>query len=167
MAALELVAIWSIRRKGVPMIKRIILEDIEDANRRGHAERPLQLKLVPNFVDTIQTPPTRPSQGDGLMSCLGCGGWCPLLVFGQQRLNIGQACPPHGAASIGCAAPPVRPTARKWSGRYGCRRLRAGRRQVDQIAIAQFETVFRGIEGKRCSIKNSRTSVGVSANRCR
>ena len=35
------------------MIKRIILEDIEDANRRGHTEKALQLKLVlKHFVDT-------------------------------------------------------------------------------------------------------------------
>lgn len=53
MAALELGSYLVHTPEGVPMIKRIILEDIEDANRRGHAEKVLQLKLVlKHFVDT-------------------------------------------------------------------------------------------------------------------
>ena len=46
MAALELGSYLVHTPEGVPMIKRIILEDIEDANRRGHVEKVLQLKLV-------------------------------------------------------------------------------------------------------------------------
>jgi hypothetical protein len=35
------------------MIKRIILDDIEEARRRGHDQKVLQLKLVlKHFVDT-------------------------------------------------------------------------------------------------------------------
>ena len=53
MAALELGSYLVHTPEGVPMIKRIILEDIEDASRRGHAEKVLQLKLVlKHFVDT-------------------------------------------------------------------------------------------------------------------
>ncbi|QQS54644.1 MAG: hypothetical protein IPM89_01945 [Candidatus Competibacteraceae bacterium] len=53
MAALELGSYLVHTPEGIPMIKRIILEDIEDANRRGHAEKVLQLKLVlKHFVDT-------------------------------------------------------------------------------------------------------------------
>ncbi len=53
MAALELGSYLVHTPEGVPMIKRIILEDIEDANRRGHVEKVLQLKLVlKHFVDT-------------------------------------------------------------------------------------------------------------------
>jgi hypothetical protein len=38
---------------GVPMIKRIILDDIEEARQRGDQPRVLQLKLVlKHFVDT-------------------------------------------------------------------------------------------------------------------
>lgn len=53
MAALELGSYLVHTSEGVPMIKRIILEDIEEERRRGHAEKVLQLKLVlKHFVDT-------------------------------------------------------------------------------------------------------------------
>ena len=53
MAALELGSYLVHTQEGIPMIKRIILEDIEEARRRGHAEKILQLKLVlKHFVDT-------------------------------------------------------------------------------------------------------------------
>lgn len=53
MAALELGSYLVHTPEGVPMIKRIILEDIEEARRRGHTEKALQLKLVlKHFVDT-------------------------------------------------------------------------------------------------------------------
>jgi hypothetical protein len=53
MAALELGSYLVHTQAGIPMIKRIILEDIEEARRRGHAEKVLQLKLVlKHFVDT-------------------------------------------------------------------------------------------------------------------
>ncbi len=53
MAALELGSYLVHTPEGVPRIKLIILEDIEDANRRGHVEKVLQLKLVlKHFVDT-------------------------------------------------------------------------------------------------------------------
>ena len=39
--------------EGVPMIKRIILDDIEEERRRGHDEKVFQLKLVlKHFIDT-------------------------------------------------------------------------------------------------------------------
>ncbi len=39
--------------EGVPAVKSIILDDIEEANRHGHPEKALQLKLVlKHFVDT-------------------------------------------------------------------------------------------------------------------
>ena len=38
---------------GIPMIKRIILDDIEEERRRGHAAKALHLKLVlRHFVHT-------------------------------------------------------------------------------------------------------------------
>ena len=53
MAALELGSYMVHTDEGIPMIKRIILDDIEEARRRGHAEKVLQLKLVlKHFVDT-------------------------------------------------------------------------------------------------------------------
>ena len=53
MAALEMGAYLVHMPDGALMIKRIILEDIEEARRRGHAEKVLQLKLVlKHFVDT-------------------------------------------------------------------------------------------------------------------
>ena len=53
MAALELGSYLVHTDQGVPMIKRIILEDIEEERRRGDAEKVLQLKLVlKHFVDT-------------------------------------------------------------------------------------------------------------------
>ncbi len=53
MAALELGSYLVHTSEGIPVIKRIILEDIEDARRRGHTEKALQLKLVlKHFVDT-------------------------------------------------------------------------------------------------------------------
>ena len=53
MAALELGSYLVHSAEGVPMIKRIILDDIEDARQRGHAEKVLKLKLVlKQFVDT-------------------------------------------------------------------------------------------------------------------
>lgn len=53
MAALELGSYLVHTDQGIPMIKRIILEDIEEERRRGDAEKVLQLKLVlKHFVDT-------------------------------------------------------------------------------------------------------------------
>ena len=56
MAALELGSYLVHSPEGVPMIKRIILEDIEEERRRGHADKALKLKLVlKHFVDTHPT----------------------------------------------------------------------------------------------------------------
>ncbi|MCC8986977.1 MAG: hypothetical protein LM523_04590 [Candidatus Contendobacter sp.] len=53
MAALELGSYLVHTAEGIPMIKRIILDDIEEARRRGHDQKALQLKLVlKHFVDT-------------------------------------------------------------------------------------------------------------------
>jgi len=53
MAALELGSYLVHTVEGVPMIKRIIVDDIEEARRRGHDQKALQLKLVlKHFVDT-------------------------------------------------------------------------------------------------------------------
>ena len=53
MAALELGSYLVHSPEGIPMIKRIILEDIDEERRRGDAEKVLQLKLVlKHFVDT-------------------------------------------------------------------------------------------------------------------
>lgn len=53
MAALELGNYLVHTAEGIPMIKRIILDDIEDARRRKHDQKALQLKLVlKHFVDT-------------------------------------------------------------------------------------------------------------------
>ncbi|MBZ4194472.1 MAG: hypothetical protein LAE24_09240 [Candidatus Contendobacter sp.] len=53
MAALELGSYLVHTEEGIPMIKRIILDDIEEARRRGHDQKVLQLKLVlKHFVDT-------------------------------------------------------------------------------------------------------------------
>ncbi|HNW78185.1 MAG TPA: hypothetical protein PKH28_04675 [Candidatus Competibacteraceae bacterium] len=53
MAALELGSYLVHTEAGVPMIKRIILEDIEEARQRGHERRVLELKLVlKHFIDT-------------------------------------------------------------------------------------------------------------------
>ena len=53
MAALDLGRYLVHSAEGVPMIKRIILDDIEDARQRGHTEKVLKLKLVlKQFVDT-------------------------------------------------------------------------------------------------------------------
>ena len=53
MAALELGSYLVHSAEGIPMIKRIILEDIEEERRRGHADKVLKLKLVlKHFVDT-------------------------------------------------------------------------------------------------------------------
>ena len=60
MAALELGSYLVHSADGVPMIKRIILDDIEDARQREHTEKVLKLKLVlKHFVDTH--PDTRKS----------------------------------------------------------------------------------------------------------
>ena len=53
MAALELGSYLVHTEEGVPMIKRIILEDIETARQHGHPEKALKLKLVlKHFVET-------------------------------------------------------------------------------------------------------------------
>ena len=53
MAALELGSYLVHTDQGIPMIKRIILEDIEEERRRGHNDKVLKLKLVlKHFVDT-------------------------------------------------------------------------------------------------------------------
>jgi len=58
MAALELGSYLVHTSEGVPMIKRIILDDIEEERRRGHEQKALQLKLVlKHFVDTHPSNP--------------------------------------------------------------------------------------------------------------
>ena len=53
MAALEMGSYLIHTPEGIPMIKRIILDDIEEARRHGHSQKALQLKLVlKHFVDT-------------------------------------------------------------------------------------------------------------------
>lgn len=53
MAALELGTYLVHSAEGVPMIKRIILDDIESARRHGNNQKVLQLKLVlKHFVET-------------------------------------------------------------------------------------------------------------------
>ncbi|HRD65119.1 MAG TPA: hypothetical protein PKY50_03105 [Candidatus Competibacter sp.] len=53
MAALEMGSYLVHTPAGIPMIKRIILDDIEEARRHGYAQKVLQLKLVlKHFVDT-------------------------------------------------------------------------------------------------------------------
>ncbi|HOB62470.1 MAG TPA: hypothetical protein PKI41_10155 [Candidatus Competibacteraceae bacterium] len=53
MAALEMGSYLVHSPEGVPMIKRIIVDDIESARQHGHAEKALKLKLVlKHFVDT-------------------------------------------------------------------------------------------------------------------
>ncbi|MFZ1830120.1 MAG: hypothetical protein WAW42_15460 [Candidatus Competibacteraceae bacterium] len=52
-AALEMGNYLVHTEQGVPMIKRIILEDIEEARRRSHDQKVLQLKLVlRHFIET-------------------------------------------------------------------------------------------------------------------
>ncbi len=52
-AALEMGNYLVHTEEGVPMIKRIILDDIEEERRRGHSQKALQLKLVlKHFVET-------------------------------------------------------------------------------------------------------------------
>ena len=46
--------------EGIPMIKRIILDDIEEERRGGHNEKALQLKLVlKHFIDTHPKNPAK------------------------------------------------------------------------------------------------------------
>ena len=53
MAALEMGSYLVHTSEGVPRIKSIILDDIEEERRRGHDEKVLQLKLVlKRFVET-------------------------------------------------------------------------------------------------------------------
>jgi hypothetical protein len=53
MAALEMGSYLVHSPEGIPMIKRIILDDIEEEQRRGHHEKVLQLKLVlKHFIDS-------------------------------------------------------------------------------------------------------------------
>ena len=53
MAALAMGSYLIHTPEGIPMIKRIILDDIEEARRHGHSQKALQLKLVlKHFVDT-------------------------------------------------------------------------------------------------------------------
>lgn len=53
MAALEMGSYLVHTAEGVPAIKSIILDDIEEARRHGHPEKALRLKLVlKHFVDT-------------------------------------------------------------------------------------------------------------------
>lgn len=59
-AALEMGSYLVHTSEGVPMIKRIILDDIEEERRRGHDEKVLQLKLVlKHFIDTHPQNPGR------------------------------------------------------------------------------------------------------------
>lgn len=51
--ALELGSYLVHSAEGVPMIKRIILDDIEEQRRRGHSDKALHLRLVlRHFVHT-------------------------------------------------------------------------------------------------------------------
>lgn len=60
MAALEMGSYLVHTPEGVPMIKRIILDDIEEERRRGHNEKALQLKLVlKHFIDTHPQNPAK------------------------------------------------------------------------------------------------------------
>ena len=60
MAALELGSYLVHSTEGVPMIKRIILEDIEEERPRGHADKFLKLELVlKHFVDTHPDNPAK------------------------------------------------------------------------------------------------------------
>jgi len=53
MVALELGNYLSHREDGIPVLKRIILDDIAEAERHGHREQALKLKLVlKHFVET-------------------------------------------------------------------------------------------------------------------
>jgi hypothetical protein len=59
-AALEMGSYLVHTPEGVPMIKRIILDDIEEERRRGHNEKSLQLKLVlKHFIDTHPQNPAK------------------------------------------------------------------------------------------------------------
>ncbi len=59
MAALEMGNYLVNTPDGVPMLKAVILEDIDEARRRGHEEKALKLKLVlKRFVDTHPNKPT-------------------------------------------------------------------------------------------------------------
>jgi hypothetical protein len=52
-AALEMGSYLVHTEEGIPMIKRIILDDIEEERRRGHDQKALQLKLVlKHFIET-------------------------------------------------------------------------------------------------------------------
>jgi len=52
-AALEIGSYLVHTPEGVPVIKRIIFDDIEEERRRGHNKKILQLKLVlKHFIDT-------------------------------------------------------------------------------------------------------------------
>lgn len=60
MAALELGSYLVHTAEGVPMIKRIILDDIEEERRRGHEDKALGLKLVlKRFVETYPDHPNK------------------------------------------------------------------------------------------------------------
>jgi hypothetical protein len=58
-AALEMGSYLVHTEEGVPMIKRIILDDIEEERRRGHNQKVLQLKLV--LKHFVETHPQHPS----------------------------------------------------------------------------------------------------------
>ena len=60
MAALEMGSYLVHTPAGIPMIKRIILDDIEQARRHGHSDKALKLKLVlKHFVDTHPDSPAK------------------------------------------------------------------------------------------------------------
>jgi hypothetical protein len=60
MAALEMGSYLVHSPEGIPMIKRIILDDIEEERRRGHHEKVLQLKLVlKHFIDSHPQNPAK------------------------------------------------------------------------------------------------------------
>lgn len=61
-AALEMGSYLIHTPEGVPMIKRIILDDIEEERRRGHNDKVLRLKLVlKHFIDTHPQNPAKAS----------------------------------------------------------------------------------------------------------
>ena len=60
MAALEMGSYLVHTPEGIPMIKRIILEDIEEARRHNHPDKALKLKLV--LKHFVKTHPKNPAK---------------------------------------------------------------------------------------------------------
>lgn len=60
MAALEMGSYLVHTPEGIPVIKRIILEDIEEVRRHGHPDKALKLKLV--LKHFVKTHPKNPAK---------------------------------------------------------------------------------------------------------